>query len=385
MVPLLSLGRAHLVLILMCLLLQAKAQDMTFTQFYFNRAMINPSYVGQRGPLTVSTIHKQQWTRLPDRTFNDMHLSALNAEISCPKYNLAMGLNMQYTEEGAGRFSQVYGAYTLSWTIKGKYSGNPVFSGFKRRRFLFSFGAQVGVGQKMLDWSRLTFSDQYDPYTSITTPSSVYTSGITETSTMEPDISFGLLYRTELPSRRSYISAGMALFHINKPKESFLYTTNRIPQRLSLHFFWHQRLKKKLHSKDPLYLNFGVISEQHMQLDGLFPPLAASMVLFNGLVLPDMAIDLGVRLNPLDGMDINSIILVYNQRVSAPFFLSFGLELNTGEFTFNQSGLSFDVGLTYTFEGTFLCKSGKKEWCFDQFTKEFIKFGPKNNMQNFVP
>jgi len=362
------------------------AQDMTFTQFYFNRAMINPAYVGQRGPLTVSSIHKQQWTRLPDRTFNDMHLSAFNAEISCPTYNLAMGVNLQYTEEGTGIFSQIYGAYTISWTIKGKYSTRTGIRALRNKRYLFSFGGQVGVGQKRLDWSRLTFSDQYDPYLGLTSAySGVITSGVTDASTMEPDISFGFLWRSELPSKRSYFSTGAALFHVNKPQETFLYTTNQVPQRLSLHFFWHQRLKKKLHSKDPMYLNIGVISDQHMSLQGFFPPLAGSLVSFTGLVFPDMAFDLGIRLNPLDGLDVNSIILVYNQRINSPFFLSLGLEMNTGEFTFNQSGLTFDIGLTYTFEDLFLCKNSKREWCFDQFAKEFIQFGPKNNMQNFVP
>ncbi len=364
------------------------AQDMTFTQFYFNRAMINPSYVGQRGPLTVSTIHKQQWTRLPDRTFNDMHLSAFNAEIGCPAYNIAMGINMQYTEEGAGRFSQLYGAYTLSWSINGKYSPTSSWKRMRNRRYLFSFGAQIGVGQKRLDWSRLTFSDQFDPYYGLTSvTSSVVNSGITEASTMEPDLSFGLLWRTELPSKRSYLSAGAAIFHLNKPQESFLYTTNRIPQRLSIHLFWHQRLKKKLYSKDALYLNVGVISDQHMALEGFFPPLSGSVVTFTGLVFPHMAFDFGMRWNPLDGPDLNSFILVYNQRISDPFFLSFGLEMNASEFTFNQSGLSFDFGLTYTFEDVMLCgrQRGNREWCFDQFTKEFIQFGPKNNMQNFVP
>jgi len=366
-------------LIGLCLLIAgvASGQDMTFSQYYFNRAMINPSYVGESGSLTFSSVHKQQWTRLPDRTFNDMHLSSVNAEIGCPRYNLAMGMNIQYTEEGAGRFSQLYGAYTISYNINGDWR-KPIFRSFKRRKFIVSFGAQIGVGQKMLDWSRLTFSDQFDPYTSIVTPSRIFTSGITDVSTMEPDLSFGLKIKTQLPNKRSALSAGVALFHINKPKETFLYTDNRIPQRLSIHGFWYRKLKRKLYSKYPIFSKLGVAYNYHLPLGGISPPLAASALLLSGLSVQKNDLDVGIRIDPIE-RDVTSIILVYLQTIDEQWNLSFGMELNTSEFTFNQAGLTFDLGVTYTFKEVYICKvkNKKREWCHDAFSHNTFKYGPK--------
>lgn len=388
MVQLCSYARGAALLLLLLLLQKfANAQDMTFTQFYFNKAMINPAYVGQKGDLTVNMIHKQQWTRLPERGFGDMHLSAFNAEIGCPRLNIAMGASLMYTEEGVGRYSQLYGAYSFSWSVRGNYSSHLKWRRMRNRHFMFSFGAQVGMGQKMLDWSRLTFTDQYDPYYGLVSPvSAAYSTGITDVSSMQPDISFGLLYRTELWTTRSYLTLGSALFHVNEPLESFLYTQNRIPRRFSVHAVWHQRLKQRLYGKESVFINIGWFLNQHMSVGGSWPAINTSNIFFTGLVFPNQSYDIGLRTTGVTNLEFTSIVVLGNWRMTEALFLSLGAEFSTPpSLPINQVGMTFDIGLTFSFENFYLCGGGRKEWCFDQFTREFVKFGPRNNMQNAVP
>ncbi|UKN01526.1 type IX secretion system membrane protein PorP/SprF [Paracrocinitomix mangrovi] len=197
--------------------IQGLAQDPEFTQFYANPIYLNPAMAGTHGCPRIAMNHRNQWPSLSG--------AFITNTISYDQYSniLHGGIAVQVTNDMAGK-------NTLNWsTINLAYSYHLAVT----REFSFLFGAQATWNQKFLDWSKLSFGDQIDPRRGF-----IYQTG---------DLPRGNILDNGWGTRGYFdVSAGIVGFskhfyfgfaakHLNKPDESLIIGTSRLPMRFTGH------------------------------------------------------------------------------------------------------------------------------------------------------
>ncbi|MBX2889754.1 MAG: PorP/SprF family type IX secretion system membrane protein [Saprospiraceae bacterium] len=197
---------------LILLLDQSSAQDPRFSQFYASPWNLNPAMTGLfNGRWRVTANYRDQWSSflnpVPFRTY----AAAFDARFEVGRDDYAaFGIGAMHDEAGTARFvqnkAQIGGAF-LKQLTGGRY----------RAQNYLSAGAQLGLGQNSIDWSRLWFSRQFD---------SANERPNTDLSNGEPnananskaylDFNAGLLWYV-LFGTDGFLYAGGALHHINSP------------------------------------------------------------------------------------------------------------------------------------------------------------------------
>lgn len=123
----------------------AGQQDPMFTKFLFNSLIFNPAYAGSREHLSLSFIHRKQWSGIdgaPSTQSFSGHTPLKNERIG-------VGLTAVNDQIGAGRVFDLSTAYTY----RVKFGED----------WVFSSGLQAGVTQWSKDWSKLTLEHTDDP------------------------------------------------------------------------------------------------------------------------------------------------------------------------------------------------------------------------------
>ena len=196
----------------------AHAQDPEFTQFYANPVYLNPAFAGTaKGPRFISN-YRNQWASIPGTNNNfvtyaasfDQHFNALSGGIS---------FQVLHDKAGDGELTTTYGSFGYSYLLP----VNP--------KFAIKLGLQAGVFQKSLDFSKLVFGDQLHPRLGIQyeTKEQFAGQGLQQ---LDPQIDFSagaIAY-----SKKFY--AGVAVNHINEPKQSFLDDAKSVlPMKITSH------------------------------------------------------------------------------------------------------------------------------------------------------
>lgn len=205
------------------------AQDPSFSQFYANRIYLNPAFVGLESGITVSATSRLQWMQV-DRGFRT---SNFTIETQIPYARLGLGIHLLSDVEGIANLRTRMAGAVMSYTIPGKTNN-------------LHFGFEARMVQKDIDWSKLVFSDQLDPFDGLVGGSSVIPA-IEQVS--YGDLDFGVVWRRvgklgfgKRAIRDVRSQLGISLHHlphlINKSAEgndSFLNRDNRIAPRFTLH------------------------------------------------------------------------------------------------------------------------------------------------------
>ena len=155
--------------VVILILLSAPAfaqQDALFSQYMFNKLVINPAYAGTRQALSVNLIGRKQWAGL-----NGAPATA-TLSIHAPLRNDRMGL-------GGYVYSDVIGPMVNTGLIAA-YSYKINLGPGK-----LSFGLQGGLQYTDVDWSKVKMNDPDDV---------VYLEGLQEKKRWVPDANFGLYY-----------------------------------------------------------------------------------------------------------------------------------------------------------------------------------------------
>ena len=97
-----------------------------------------------------------------------------------------------------------------------------------------ALGIQGGIFQRKLDASVLTFNNQYNDINKFFDETIPHQVNIENEQSIVIDANAGLMWYHFI-SRRSSIFAGVSVFHINSPKESFLGKDVQIPRRYVFH------------------------------------------------------------------------------------------------------------------------------------------------------
>ena len=126
------------------------AQEPVFSQFYFNPLYLNPALSGMDNNFRLFLNNKNQWSKVPSR-FNTSSVSFdtwQNQSNSSLSFLYSTGL------EGESLFR------TDRFHFGGAYRLFDVFPS----PVAWQFGFHYQNITKKLDWSRLVFSDELDPY-----------------------------------------------------------------------------------------------------------------------------------------------------------------------------------------------------------------------------
>jgi Bacteroidetes-specific putative membrane protein len=214
-----------------CMLVKSYGQDPSFSQFFSSPLNINPAltanisadwrlisnfrdqWIGPASPYVTGTI-----------SYDSKILQNKIINVSEPDNYLGLGGMLMYDKAMGGVVKSTYASFNFSYNLKLAEIGE------SRHRFGVGFGAIYG--RRSIDFSRVTFEEQFTGYgfnTNLPT-------GESALSEMKPyiSVSAGLLY--SYSTEKSNLDVGIAAFHLNRPKQTFLEDKNqRLPVRQVAH------------------------------------------------------------------------------------------------------------------------------------------------------
>lgn len=307
-----------------------KAQDPQFSQFYAAQLYLNPAFAGSTQISRASLNYRNQWPAIDasyvtymasfDHFFIDAN-SGVGLLVISDRETLAglrnQGITAQY-------------AYQL-----------PVSN-----RWTLRAGFQAGYFFRDLDFSKLTFGDQFDDSGQISDVTGETFN--TDWKVNYADISTGFLFYN------SNLWVGIAVHHLTKPNLSFFNETQGAEDRLPRKFSVHAGYKINLRPDGGGY----VIGGRSMKELNLYPALnyrwqGEFMQFDAGAYLSYSSLNLGVWYRGIPIRSVNDI----NNNESIVF--SVGLSkggLNIGysfDYTLSalgiQSGGAHEVSLSYQF------------------------------------
>lgn len=198
-----------------------QAQDPVFSQFYANRAYLNPAFIGIENGIGFTFTQREQWVKVPKRYTT----SSATLEIKPCNWPMALGINIYHDSEGEGYYLNQGGSLTYSHVIA------------LSRNINLHVGARGGFSSKSLRWLNLHFSDEIDPVYGFVNGTQAQ---LTSDRVNDFDIDVGTIVRFQTPSSfhktpiRSAV--GFAYNHTLAPEQS-LYDglEHRLPKRITIH------------------------------------------------------------------------------------------------------------------------------------------------------
>jgi type IX secretion system PorP/SprF family membrane protein len=125
-------------------------QDPQFTQYMFNKTLINPASAGVSGAICVAGFGRDQWLGYQDSVGYAINPRTYGISFDMPVYSIksGVGLNVQYDRLGAEKNINVKLNYAYHLTFHKKH--------------MLSFGLSLGLMNKSIDYSKLRPAE-YDP------------------------------------------------------------------------------------------------------------------------------------------------------------------------------------------------------------------------------
>jgi type IX secretion system PorP/SprF family membrane protein len=193
-----------------------QAQDARFSQYYAAPMRINPAMTGAfKGTWRLAGNYRTQWGAILGKAYNTY---SFNADYRMPiGQNDFLGLGFSATSDKAG--STGYGQtdiYLSASYVKRLSKTRRRYGANQTESFLVA-GGQIGLGQRGVRWSELTYSTQYvvddNDYNS-----AIYSgeSFNVRSNKLYADANLGLLWYATFSKRRS-VYVGGSLYHINRP------------------------------------------------------------------------------------------------------------------------------------------------------------------------
>ncbi|MEP7128010.1 MAG: PorP/SprF family type IX secretion system membrane protein [Chitinophagales bacterium] len=201
------------------------AQDIHYSQFYASPLTLNPALTGVNScNYRVGIMYRNQWSSVSDDPYTTPSISFdINNVLQriVKTGTLSLGALVLNDKAGAGDLSNL--------TIAGSIAYQRPLNA--SRKLNLSIGVQPGYVQKKVDFSKLTFENQFDGQSFDPTLSSnenyVDKFGYF-------DLNAGV-YLTYDFGKNSGVFLGGSFFHLIPPKESFLNSDNKLGMRIVGH------------------------------------------------------------------------------------------------------------------------------------------------------
>ena len=206
-----SLRLAAVGLLLMLSLLNAKGQDIHFSQFFEAPLLRNPSLAGiYTGDYRIQGVYRDQWNSIT----NAYRTGSLNAE-----YKMPLGIGNDFITTGIQAVFDKAGTVGLTTThILPAFNYHKSLS--NEKTMYLSLGFMGGLIRKTIDMSKMTTDNQYNGggYDgSLPTGESLLTPNYTTW-----DASVGMSFNTTFGAEQeNSMFIGGAYHHLNRPKNSF--------------------------------------------------------------------------------------------------------------------------------------------------------------------
>jgi len=189
----------------------ALGQDHIYSQFYNAPLYLNPALTGQfEGDVRMNMIYRNQWTGLSGN-LSYLHASA---DLHIPNFGGGVGLQFNRSSEGT--------AFLVKNNIVATYSYS-----VGSDDFVLSFGIQAGITNRQIDWDKLVFSDQIDNRLGYI-PGSISAAQPPAQANryyFDPGAGANLVFGNFM--------AGLGVYHINQPDESFSGAQAKLPTRFT--------------------------------------------------------------------------------------------------------------------------------------------------------
>lgn len=200
------------------------AQDLHFSQFYHSPLTTNPANTGfiPDADYRIGVNYRNQYSSIMSTPYKTMSAWG-DAQIMRDQFEtgwIGLGGVVLRDVAGTGQLTstKVYGSIAYHQMLG--YSS------------LLSAGFNVGMANKRIDVTKLTFPDQFDgKFFDSKIPTSV---ALAKSSVSYLDMQVGLNYAF-FPTENIYVNAGASIHHVNSPTESFFTeqpgVDNKIPKR----------------------------------------------------------------------------------------------------------------------------------------------------------
>ena len=219
------------------------AQDPTFSQFFSSPLNINPALTANiNSDWRAISNYRSQWMNAtsPYVTGTISYDTKVQQKYAFQEENNYVGLGgmLMFDRAMGGIAKAIFGSLNLSYSIK-------LAEGNSEHRLGIGFGATYG--KRSVDYSRLDFEEQYTGFgfnTNLPT-------GETALSDMKGFVSVNTGLTYSIRTENSNFDIGTAVFHVNKPKQTFLNDEN---QRLAMRQVAHANFETYINDRTLLNL-----------------------------------------------------------------------------------------------------------------------------------
>lgn len=212
--PGVDIGRLLTIAVLI-LLLQGTvtAQDPQFSQFYAAPLYLNPAFAGATNQARAGINYRNQWPAI------DANFTTMSAffDYFIEDKNSGVGILLTRDQEGLAGLRSLSVALQYSYELR-----ITDFLGFRP-------GFQVGLYNRDVNFSKLTFGDQFDPATGNFIDQPTAETFNTNFSKTFLDLSAGGVLFTKVAW------LGGSVSHLNKPNQSIIDEKSQLPMKLSVH------------------------------------------------------------------------------------------------------------------------------------------------------
>lgn len=188
-------------------------QDAQFSQFYAAPLYLNPAFAGSTNQARVGANYRNQWPAI-DANFNTF---SAWGDVYIEDKNSGLGVIINRDTEGLLGLSSTSISLLYSYDLQ------------LTKGLSFRPGFQASLYNRAINFSRLTFGDQFDPATGQVVNKTSVEGLNSGQSKFFPDISMGGLFY----SQRAWF--GVAAHHITQPDQSLVGSTDNLPMKISAH------------------------------------------------------------------------------------------------------------------------------------------------------
>lgn len=197
-----------------------KAQDPHFSQIQYNPLYLNPTFAGQaKKDNRLVGLYRDQWRTLPvpySTTFASYDRKLKEWESG---WRIGGGISFLYDRAGDGLLSSFNPNLTLSLA---KY--------FNSHKQAVTLGVTSGITIKSLDYSKLSFDNQYVVGSGYN-PSLPTGESFSNNNVSYPNFTVGLNFYTQI-GEKSGLDIGGTASNLHEPNQNFLYfTESNLPAR----------------------------------------------------------------------------------------------------------------------------------------------------------
>ncbi|MDP4290786.1 MAG: PorP/SprF family type IX secretion system membrane protein [Bacteroidota bacterium] len=223
-------------IVLLFYFLSVRGQDMGFSQFIYNPIFLNPAACGIERGLRVSVnYHREMMFSTSkfettgvsfDQSLHDLNIKGLGGT----------GFFLMKTQEGDGKMN------TIS-------IGVPLTARVEINEF-WTMQASIApvIYEKFIDWNKLVFGDQLDPYYGVVLPTTQTGFGDARNNINFFDFHAGLWARYEsdptfqVNTESDVLDMGISAQHVPEPNQSFFSQVSNLPT----HYIFMARYSKNL-------------------------------------------------------------------------------------------------------------------------------------------